>query len=61
MIVSFAGFLILAILLQARFGNQGLWAAMLSFMLLRASTLALRLPRLERLSFPAPETLTPVS
>jgi MATE family multidrug resistance protein len=61
MIVSFAGFLILAILLQARFGNQGLWAAMLSFMVLRASTLALRLPRLERLCFPAPETLTPVS
>ena len=53
MVLSFAAFLGLAILLSREFGNHGLWCAMLAFMALRAITLALQLPRLERLSFPA--------
>jgi MATE family multidrug resistance protein len=51
MLISFAGFLGLAIVLGAHFGNHGLWAAMLAFMGLRACTLALRLPAIERKSF----------
>jgi multidrug resistance protein, MATE family len=51
MLISLAGFLILAIVLTARFGNHGLWCAMLAFMALRAITLALRLPTIERKSF----------
>jgi len=58
MILSFAGFLGLAILLEARFGNQGLWAAMLAFMLLRAITLGMRLPSLERKAFSPAKTLS---
>jgi multidrug resistance protein, MATE family len=51
MLVALLGYLGLAILLSARFGNHGLWCAMLAFMALRAITLALRLPAIERKSF----------
>ena len=51
MLISLAGYLGLAILLTARFGNHGLWCAMLAFMALRAVTLALRLRAIERKSF----------
>jgi multidrug resistance protein, MATE family len=51
MLISLAGYLGLAVLLKARFGNHGLWCAMLAFMALRALTLALRLPAVERKSF----------
>jgi MATE family multidrug resistance protein len=51
MIVSSLGFLGLSLLLGHYLGNNGLWAAMLSFMVLRAITLAIRLPRLERIAF----------
>ena len=51
MLISLAGYLGLAVLLKARFGNHGLWCAMLAFMALRACTLALRLPAVERKSF----------
>jgi MATE family multidrug resistance protein len=51
MLLSFAGYLVLAVVLGARFGNHGLWCAMLGFMALRAITLALRLPGIERKSF----------
>jgi MATE family multidrug resistance protein len=54
MLLSFAGFLILDLVLGRYFGNHGLWAAMLGFMALRAVTLYLRLPRVEAVSFPAP-------
>ena len=51
MLIALLGYLGLAILLRARFGNHGLWCAMLAFMALRAITLALRLPGVERKSF----------
>ena len=51
MLISFLGYLGLAVVLTAHFGNHGLWCAMLAFMGLRAITLALRLPKLERKSF----------
>jgi multidrug resistance protein, MATE family len=51
MLISLAGYLGLAVLLTAHFGNHGLWCAMLAFMALRAATLALRLPAIERKSF----------
>ncbi len=51
MLISLIGYLGLAIALTARFGNHGLWCAMLAFMALRAITLALRLPGIERKSF----------
>ena len=51
MLISLAGYLGVAIMLTARFGNHGLWCAMLAFMALRAMTLALRLPGIERKSF----------
>jgi MATE family multidrug resistance protein len=51
MIVSFLGFLGLAVVLQAYFGDNGLWCAMLAFMALRAITLGLRLPGVERKAF----------
>ncbi len=52
MLISFGGYLALAVLLTPRFGNHGLWCAMLAFMALRAITLALRLREIERKSFP---------
>lgn len=51
MILSLLGFLALAVVLTAHFGNHGLWCAMLAFMALRAITLALRLPAMERKVF----------
>jgi MATE family multidrug resistance protein len=53
MVIALLGYLVLAIVLTARFGNHGLWCAMLAFMALRAITLALRLPAIERKSFPS--------
>jgi MATE family multidrug resistance protein len=55
MLISLAGYLGLAVLLKTRFGNHGLWCAMLAFMALRAITLALRLPAVERKSFAVAE------
>src|ERR1700761_7068752 len=43
MLLSLAGYLGLAVLLTPRFGNHGLWFALLGFMALRAGTLASRL------------------
>jgi multidrug resistance protein, MATE family len=51
MIIALAGYLLLAMVLTARFGNHGLWCAMLGFMGLRAITLALRLPGIQQKSF----------
>jgi MATE family multidrug resistance protein len=51
MLISFAGFLGLAVLLGSRYGNHGLWCAMLAFMALRGITLGLRLPGIEKKSF----------
>jgi MATE family multidrug resistance protein len=51
MLISLLGFLGLAVLLSARFGNHGLWGALLAFMALRAITLTLYLPAVERKSF----------
>jgi MATE family multidrug resistance protein len=51
MVISFAGFLGLAVALSAWWGNHGLWCAMLAFLALRAGTLALRLPGIERKCF----------
>src|SRR3984893_14273389 len=55
MLISLAGYLGLAILLTAHFGDHGLWCALLAFMALRAITLALYLPAVERKSFVAVE------
>ncbi len=57
MIISFLGFLGLAVLLSSHFGNHGLWAALLAFMSLRAITLGMQLPRIERASFPSGQTV----
>jgi MATE family multidrug resistance protein len=59
MLASFAGFLLLEAILGHYFGNHGLWAAFLGFMLLRGITLYLRLPGIERASFRAPQQ-TPI-
>jgi MATE family multidrug resistance protein len=48
MLISFLGYLALAIVLERWFGNQGLWCAFVCFMVLRAITLALRLPGIEK-------------
>jgi MATE family multidrug resistance protein len=58
MLISFLGYFALAILLERWVGNQGLWCALACFMVLRATTLGLRLPRIEK-SFAerAPEPL----
>ena len=48
MVVSFAGYLALALILQHWFGDNGLWCAMATFMALRGATLALRLPGIEK-------------
>ena len=49
MVISFALFLALAIALQHRFGNHGLWCAFCVWMVTRGITLAMRLPRIERM------------
>jgi multidrug resistance protein, MATE family len=51
MLIALIGYLGLAVVLTAHFGNHGLWCAMLAFMALRATTLALRLPAIEGKSF----------
>jgi len=51
MLISFAGFLGLETVLGPRFGNHGLWCAMLAFMALRGITLGLYLPRIGRKAF----------
>ena len=56
MLLAFAGFLVLDLTLHHYFGNHGLWAAMLGFMVLRAASLYLRLPRVEQSSFSADTT-----
>jgi multidrug resistance protein, MATE family len=48
MIVSFLGFLVLAVALEHWFDNGGLWCALVSFMVLRSITLGMRLPGIER-------------
>jgi MATE family multidrug resistance protein len=53
MLISFFGYLALAIALEHWFGNNGLWCAFICFMVLRGTTLALRLPGIEK-SFVVP-------
>ena len=48
MAVSFAGYVLLVLLLVPLWGNHGLWAALVGFFALRGVTLALRYPALER-------------
>lgn len=55
MLVSFLGYLTLAVLLEHWFGNHGLWCAFICFMVLRGTTLGLRLPGIEK-SFAAEPT-----
>ena len=54
MLISFLGFLGLAVALEHWFGNHGLWCALALFMVLRGITLGIRLPGIEK-SFPAAE------
>jgi MATE family multidrug resistance protein len=49
MLVSFLAYLALAVVLERWLGNNGLWAAFVCFMILRAITLGLRLPGIEKL------------
>ena len=49
MVISFFIFLVLAIALERAFGNHGLWCAFSTWMVVRGITLAMRLPRVERL------------
>jgi MATE family multidrug resistance protein len=51
MIVSLAIFMAAYALLTPAFGNDGLWASLLIFYVVRAATLALRYPMLEKASF----------
>jgi MATE family multidrug resistance protein len=51
MIVSLAVFLLAWWLLEAPFGNHGLWAALNIFFVARAITFAFRMPALERRAF----------
>jgi MATE family multidrug resistance protein len=48
MLLSFAGYLALAVVLEKWLGNQGLWCAFACFMILRSLTLTLRLPGVEK-------------
>jgi MATE family multidrug resistance protein len=48
MLLSLAGFLVLALVLERVTGNNGLWCAFCCFMVLRGVTLGLRLPRIEK-------------
>ena len=55
MVISFVLFLSLAIALERVLGNHGLWCAFSAWMVMRGITLAMRLPRVERLfADPAP-------
>jgi MATE family multidrug resistance protein len=56
MVISFAGYLALAVVLERWFCNHGLWCAFCCFMVLRGVTLGLRLPSIEK-SFRAPEAV----
>ncbi len=51
MIVSLAAFLAAWAALSPLYGNHGLWASMMVFFLIRAATLAVRFPALERAAF----------
>ena len=55
MLISFLGFLLLAVALEHWFSNHGLWCALALFMVLRAMTLGMRLPGIEK-SFAVPST-----
>ena len=57
MLVAFLGYLALAVLLERAFGNHGLWCALALFMILRAVTLGLRLPGIEKKLFAAPASI----
>jgi MATE family multidrug resistance protein len=48
MVISFLGYLGLAIALEHWFGNSGLWCAFVCFMVLRGTTLGMRLPGIEK-------------
>jgi MATE family multidrug resistance protein len=48
MALSFAGYVVLVLLLMPPFGNHGLWAALIGMFVLRGVTLAWRYPALER-------------
>ena len=48
MLISFLAFLALAIALEHWFGNSGLWCAFVCFMVMRGTTLGLRLPGIEK-------------
>jgi MATE family multidrug resistance protein len=56
MLISFLIYIVLAVILQHSFGDNGLWCAMALFMALRGATLAFRLPRIEQL-FAAPASI----
>lgn len=56
MIISFVVFLVLAMAFRRLFGNHGLWCAFSIWMVVRGITLAMRLPRVERL-FAEPTTV----
>jgi MATE family multidrug resistance protein len=58
MLISFLGYLGLAIVLEHWFGNHGLWCALMAFMVLRSATLGLRLPGIAK-SFAAPPEPSP--
>jgi MATE family multidrug resistance protein len=58
MLISFLGYLGLAIVLEKWMGNHGLWLAFCCFMVLRGTTLGLRLPRIEAV-FAAPAIQPP--
>jgi len=49
MVISFLIFLGAAIALERGLGNHGLWCAFCAWMVMRGITLAMRLPRIERL------------
>lgn len=48
MLLSLAGFLVLALLLERWMGNHGLWCGFACFMVLRGVTLGVRLPRIRK-------------
>ena len=48
MLISFLGYIVLAVVLNWWIGNHGLWCAFCCFMVLRGATLRLRLPRIEK-------------